>query len=127
MLPFALSNGVSAGVGYAMLDVGTGGPKYSKVLKNPVLTGGGIGAFTGFVAPNLLYGEAYNLLYGIDSITPIMKQLMASPFVTQISCTTGFFAGCIMYPLLHYPIYGIKSVPWTNFSGLLLVASAATM
>jgi len=71
ILPFAISNGISAGFGYAILDVSTGGPKHSEVLKNPILTGGGIGAFTGFVAPNFLYGEAYNVLYGIDSVSPL--------------------------------------------------------
>ena len=127
MLPFAISNGISAGVGYAIIDVSTGGPKNSSILKNPILTGGGIGAFTGLVAPNYLYGEAYNVLYGIDSVTPLIGQVMAVPFVSQISCTTGFVAGCAMYPLLHYPIFGIKNVAWTGFSGVLLVLSAATV
>lgn len=135
MLPFAISNGVSAGVGYAILFQaqkliqveGSGGPKNSKILNNPLLTGGGIGAFTGFVAPNFLYGETYNLIYGIDSLTPVMKQLMATPFISQISTSTGFIAGCAMYPLLHYPMFGIKNVPWTSFSGILLLLSAASV
>ncbi len=118
------------------MDIGTGGPQSSSdlpskvhvpALTNPFVMGGGIGAFTGYVAPNYLYGEAYNILYGIDNITPLMKQIMSFPFVTEISCTTGFIAGCAMYPLLHYPMFGIQNVPWMNFSGILLVSSGLLM
>ena len=119
LLPFAISNGVCVGVGYALLDVTAGGPKS---LKHPFV-GGGLGALTGFAAPYYLYGEAYNVLYGIEGVTPLIQHFMAAPFVTEILCTTGFVAGTAMYPLLHYPMFGIKSVPWTNFSGLLLVSS----
>ena len=130
LLPFALSNGICAGVGYALLDISTGGPKVAattssiNILKNPILTGGGIGAFTGFVAPNYLYGEAFHILYGMEGVTPLIQQFMAVPFVTGISTTTGFVAGSAMYPLLHYPIFGLEHVPWTYFSGLLLLSSA---
>mmetsp|Transcript_9359 Transcript_9359/g.13932 ORF Transcript_9359/g.13932 Transcript_9359/m.13932 type:complete len:602 (-) Transcript_9359:52-1857(-) len=142
LLPFALSNGLCAGVGYTILDIGGSGlaaatnsrvsSSSSLLTSNPffqntMLTGGGIGAFTGYCAPKFLYGEAYNVLYGIDGVTPIIHQLMASPFVTQLSCTTGFIAGCAIAPLLHYPMFGIGGVPWTYFSGLALAISTVTM
>lgn len=127
LLPFAISNGISAGIGYAFLDITSGGPRSSSFLKNPILTGGGIGAFTGIIAPRYLYGEAYDILYGIENVTPLMKEIMSWQFVTEISCSTGFIAGCAMYPLLHYPIFGYQRLPWTKFSGLLLMSSFALM
>lgn len=40
---------------------------------------------------------------------------------------TGFAAGTMMYPFLHYPIHGVKGLPWQALSGTLLLASGMTM
>lgn len=127
LLPFAIGNGIVAGTAYGCLDILSGGPQ-SKILKNPLITGGGIGAFTGVVAPTLVYGQVYSAMYGIEGISEIVRQgLGLVPFALQISGATGFVAGMALYPILHYPMFGVKNVHWVNFSGVILLASGVTL
>ena len=127
LLPFAIGNGIVAGTAYGCLDVLSGGPQ-SKILKNPLITGGGIGAFTGIVAPTLVYGQVYSAIYGIEGISELVRQgLGLMPFALQISGATGFVAGMALYPILHYPMFGINNVHWVNFSGVILLASGVTL
>ena len=126
MLPFAIGNGICAGAGYAALDAVFGST--SKILRNPFITGGGIGAFTGLVAPSFLYGPIYSILYGVNGVSEAITTAFTTfPFFAQISCATGFAAGIAMYPMLHYPMFGIQGVPWMHFSGVLLLASGVTI
>lgn len=127
LLPFAIGNGIVAGAAYGCLDIVSGGPQ-SKILKNPLITGGGIGALTGVVAPTLLYGQIYSAMYGIEGMSELIRQgLGLMPFALQISGATGFVAGMALYPLLHYPMFGVKNVHWMNFSGGILLASGVTL
>ncbi len=129
LLPCAIGNGIAAGGAYAALDVASGGPASaagSKLLKHPLIAGGGIGAFTGFVAPLYLYGPIYHALYGLEGISDALYYL-TFPHFTGISVTTGFAAGVAMYPILHYPIYGIPSVPWMNLTGAVLLGTSAAL
>jgi hypothetical protein len=129
ILPCAIGNGIAAGGAYAALDLVAGGPSSalgSTLLKNPLIAGGAIGAFTGFVAPLYLYGPIYNALYGLEGISEAMYYL-TFPHFTGISVTTGFAAGVAMYPLLHYPIYGIPTIPWTALTGAVLMGSTVAL
>ena len=120
LLPCAIGNGIAAGGAYAALDVMGGGPA-SKLLKNPLIAGGGIGAFVGLVAPSLLYGPVCSTLYGIEHMGLFLNQAFTEfPYIMQISVTTGFAAGIAMYPMLHYPIYGVPNVPWQALTGAVL-------
>ncbi len=126
LLPFAIGNGICAGAGYAVLDITSGGPS-SKLMKSPMVTGGGIGAMTGLLAPPLLYGKLYSLLYGVEGIEYVIQQTFTTvPILSQISCATGFVAGVAMYPMLHYPIHGLSGIHWGYFSGMMLFASGLT-
>jgi len=129
LVPCAIGNGIAAGGAYAALDVIAGGPTSalgSKLLRNPLIAGGGIGAFTGLVAPLYLYGPIYNALYGLEGISDAMFYL-TFPHFTGISVATGFAAGVAMYPVLHYPIYGIPSVPWGALTGVVLLGASAAL
>lgn len=127
LLPFAIGNGLCAGAAYACLDVASGGVN-SNIIRNPLITGGGIGALTGVVAPTFVYGNVYSVLYGIEGMSETIRQcFQVIPFGLQICGATGFVAGMALYPILHYPISGVKNMHWVNFSGLLLLASTVTM
>jgi len=79
-----------------------------KILRNPLIAGGGIGATTGLIAP-YFYGTISESLYQTEGLSDSFNYILSNvPLFTQISCTTGFAAGVMMYPILHYPIYGIK-------------------
>jgi len=129
LLPCAIGNGIAAGGAYAALDVIGGGPTSafgSKLMRNPLIAGGGIGAFTGLVAPLYLYGPIYNALYGLEGISDAIIY-WTFPYFTGISVTTGFAAGVAMYPLLHFPIYGIPSVPWASLTGVVLLGATTAL
>eukprot|EP00586_Coscinodiscus_wailesii_P013978 CAMPEP_0172501990 /NCGR_PEP_ID=MMETSP1066-20121228/155578_1 /TAXON_ID=671091 /ORGANISM="Coscinodiscus wailesii, Strain CCMP2513" /LENGTH=516 /DNA_ID=CAMNT_0013277085 /DNA_START=71 /DNA_END=1618 /DNA_ORIENTATION=+ len=121
LVPFAMGNGLCAGAAYAFVDVVSGGPKG---LKNPILVGGGIGAFTGAFAPLYCYGPLFYQLYGVESIFDSIHALYQVPFMAQISVMTGFIAGGMMHPLLYFFASGVKGVPWLNFSGVALFATS---
>lgn len=127
LLPCAIGNGAAAGSAYAILDLISGGPSSEigkKLLRNPLLTGGGIGAFTGICAPFYLYGPIYKSLYGLEGISDILNNL---PMIKSVSVTTGLIAGVAMYPILHYPIYGIQGINWSIFSGSLLLGTTSLL
>lgn len=138
LLPCAIGNGIVAGGAYALLDTAsrTIPPALSssinpawgqRLMQNPLVAGGGIGATTGLIAPHL-YGSICETLYGVEGLSNSLSSLMDSfPFFLQISTTTGFAAGVMMYPILHYPIHGIQHVKWQGFSGVLLLASGMTV
>ena len=127
LLPCAIGNGIAAGGAYAALDVMGGGPA-SKLLKNPLIAGGGIGAFVGLVAPSLLYGPVCSTLYGIEHMGLFLNQAFTEfPYIMQISVTTGFAAGIAMYPMLHYPIYGVPNVPWQALTGAVLLGTGVAL
>lgn len=125
LLPFAISNGICAGFGYATLDLVSGGPS-SRIMKNPYITGGGIGALTGLVAPHLLYGQLYSMMYGAEEISDVIHACTSISMFTQISCATGFVAGSMMYPILHYPIFGVEGIHWVGFAGVTLLICMGT-
>lgn len=138
LLPFAIGNGIVAGGAYAILDTASRSipPALSSsidpsrgqmLMQNPLVAGGGIGATTGLIAPHL-YGSICETLYGVEGLSNSCSALINSfPFFLQISATTGFAAGVMMYPILHYPIHGIQNVKWQGFSGVLLLASSMTV
>jgi hypothetical protein len=128
LLPFALANGACAGAGYLALDL------YSQAyrkdwLHRPLIAGGGLGALTGWVAPPFLYGPAYQALYGIEGLAEnfFAPLFWYTPLVDQISVATGAVAGLALYPLLYYPILGVRGTHWGNLSGLVLLTSGLTM
>jgi hypothetical protein len=145
LLPCAIGNGLVAGTSYWAVDAlsrsrllssqstststfNTLGQMLPSWLKNPLLVGGGIGAWTGLVAPPLLYGPLCKALYGVEGISHVVSNMYWTlPLVPQISCMTGFVAGSFMYPFLYYPIHGIPGVSWKKFSGVILMATGLTM
>jgi hypothetical protein len=126
ILPCAIGNGLVAGATYAAVDVASGGPT-SRVLRRNPLAAGGIGAVTGIVAPYFLYGPVCSAMYGIEGVTESTRFLLAFPFATQVTMATGFVAGLAMYPLLYFPMNGIRGLHWIYFSGTALAASALAL
>jgi hypothetical protein len=133
LLPCAISNGIVAGGAYTVLDLTARYQsrlltKYNvNILRNPIIAGGGIGATTGLIAP-YFYGTISESLYHIEGLSDSLNSVLwGFPFFTQVSCMTGFAAGVMMYPILHYPIYGIEALKWQGFSGVLLLASGVTL
>jgi len=110
LLPFAIGNGIASGISYGVIDITTA----SKAFSNP-LSGGFIGGFTGLLAPAYLYAPAFRAIYGED-VSEFINGFLSFPYVMEISCTTGVFAGLAIYPVLYYPIHGVKGIPWYNFS-----------
>ena len=126
LLPFAIGNGLTAGSMYAaaeglhmMLFRGAA----ISASRGPWLAGG-IGAMTGYVAPHHVYGEVYSQLYGIEEMKEICSFVMGVPLVQEVSVATGFVAGMALYPMLHFPMYGIPGVPFLHFSALVLLLSS---
>lgn len=123
--PFALCNGLTAGAAYAAIDSASGGPT-GKILGNP-LAGVGIGVTVAAFAPHFLYGPALSHLYGIEDASGVISSILQFPFVQSVTLATGAAAGLMIYPVLYFPINGIKGVPWAKFSlPPLLAAAAAT-
>ena len=125
ILPCAIGNGLVAGATYSVIDVASGGPT-SRILRSP-LVAGGIGAITGFVAPYFCYGPAFSAMYGMEGITESMRTILSYPIAAQVTMGTGFVAGVSMYPLLHFPMNGIKGIHWINFSLPTLTAIALAL
>jgi hypothetical protein len=121
LLPFAVGNGIAAGIAYGVLDVVSGGPN-SRVLRNP-LAGVGIGAMVGLVAPPVCYGPVFWGLYGVEGVSQSMQIIFQMPFVLWTSVATGAVAGLAMYPLLYFPTNGIRAMHWTSFSGTILIGA----
>ena len=127
LLPCALGNALIAGSLYGTLDLLCGGPttnntNMSKILSTPYITGSGIGATTGYIAPNYIYGPIYENLYGMENMSNSIQYIMSYPFVTEVSVATSAVAGLILHPLLYYPMHGIRGYNWRYFSGLTLGA-----
>jgi hypothetical protein len=114
ILPCALGNALVAGCTYGLVDVISGGPKGSNsaLLQKPWITGAGIGATVGFVAPIKVWGPIMEYCWGLEGMTQSMKYVMSIPFATEVSVATGIVAGTILHPLLYYPVHGIKGVHW---------------
>jgi len=114
ILPCAISNALVAGGMYGLIDVVSGGPKgdNNTLLETPWITGAGIGATVGYIAPNQVYGPVMEYAWQIEGMTQSMKYLMSVPFATEVSIATGAVAGMILHPLLYYPIHGINGIHW---------------
>ena len=128
LLPCAIGNGIVSMGTYGVMDAAAASLGRRAIMTNPLIAGGGIGAVTGYIAPYYLYGPICEYLYGLDGFREWFQGMeFATPFFTQISIMTGFAAGTMMYPFLHYPIHGVKGLPWQALSGTLLLASGMTM
>ena len=114
ILPCAVSNALVAGCAYGLVDMLSGGPKgkNAALLQKPWITGVGIGATVGFVAPNQVYGPMMENLWGLEGMAQSMNYVMSVPLATEVSVATGAVAGMILYPLLYYPVNGINGVHW---------------
>jgi hypothetical protein len=114
ILPCAVSNALVAGCTYGALDLIAGGPngRNAVLLQKPWITGAGIGATVGFVAPNHVYGPIMEYTWGLEGVTQSMNYVMSVPFATEVSVVTGAVAGMILHPLLYYPVNGINGVHW---------------
>jgi hypothetical protein len=114
ILPCAVSNALVAGCAYGALDVISGGPKGNNaaLLQKPWITGAGVGASVGFIAPNHVYGPVMEYTWGLEGVTKSMGYVMSFPFATEVSVVTGAVAGMILHPLLYYPVNGINGVHW---------------
>ena len=71
ILPCAVSNSIVAGCTYGLIDVLSGGPKgnYAALLQKPWVTGAGIGATVGYIAPNHVYGPFMEYAWQIEGMT----------------------------------------------------------
>eukprot|EP00986_Skeletonema_menzelii_P006377 scaffold2395_cov105-Skeletonema_menzelii.AAC.2 len=114
ILPCAVSNAIVAGCTYGLIDVISGGPKgkYAALLQKPWITGAGIGATVGYIAPGHVYGPVMEYAWQIESMAQSMNYVMSVPFATEVSVATGAVAGMILHPLLYYPINGINGIHW---------------
>lgn len=97
-----------------------------KVLATPWVSGAGIGATVGYVAPNHVYGPVMEYVYGMDGMAQSIQVVLNVPFATEVSVVTGAVAGTLLHPLLYFPMNGIQGVHWGYYSGaaLALVTSA---
>lgn len=132
ILPCAVGNAIVAGGVYGLVDLACGGPSSSsdsmnKVLRNPLITGSGIGATVGYVAPHYLYGPVMENLYAMDGMSQSMHYVMGLPFATEVSVATGAVAGLILHPLLYYPMNGISGMHWGYFTGTALAAVTSAL
>ena len=114
ILPCAVGNALVAGCTYGLIDVISGGPKgnHAALLQKPWITGAGVGATVGYIAPNHVYGPVMEYAWQIEGMTQSMNYLMSFPFATEVSVATGAVAGMILHPLLYYPINGINGIHW---------------
>lgn len=114
ILPCAISNALVAGCSYGILDVVSGGPKgkNTALLQTPWITGAGIGATVGYIAPNQVYGPVMEYCWQIEGMSQSMQYVMSVPMATEVSVATGAVAGMILHPLLYYPIHGISGIHW---------------
>lgn len=116
ILPCAISNALVAGCSYGIIDVVSGGPKGNNnaalLLQTPWITGAGIGATVGYIAPNQVYGPVMEYCWQIEGMSQSMNYIMSVPFATEVSVATGAVAGMILHPLLYYPIHGINGIHW---------------
>ncbi len=114
ILPCAISNALVAGCSYGILDLASGGPKgkNNALLQTPWITGAGIGATVGYIAPNQVYGPVMEYCWQIEGMSQSMQYVMSVPFATEVSVATGAVAGMILHPLLYYPIHGISGIHW---------------
>ena len=115
ILPCAVSNALVAGFSYGLIDMVSGGPKgnyAAALLQKPWVTGAGIGATVGYIAPNHVYGPVMEYAWQIEGMTQSMNYVMSYPFATEVSVATGAIAGTILHPLLYYPINGISGIHW---------------
>lgn len=114
ILPCAVGNALVAGCTYGLIDVISGGPKgnHAALLHKPWITGAGVGATVGYIAPNHVYGPVMEYAWQIEGMAQSMAYLMSFPFATEVSVATGAVAGMILHPLLYYPINGINGIHW---------------
>jgi len=137
ILPCAIGNAIVAGGVYGLVDVACGGPSSSsssssdtainKAFQNPLITGSGIGATVGYVAPHYAYGPVLEHLYGLEGASRAMHSAMSFPGVMSASVATGAIAGMILHPLLYYPMHGLAGIHWGYFSGTALAAVSAAL
>ncbi|KAL9180311.1 hypothetical protein ACHAXT_008281 [Thalassiosira profunda] len=115
-----------------MVDLACGGPasaspSLNKVLQTPWITGSGIGATVGYVAPNYVYGPVMENLYALDGMTQSMQHVMSFPYATEVSVATGAVAGLLLHPLLYFPMNGVAGMRWEYFSGAALAAVSSAL
>jgi len=136
ILPCAIGNAIVAGGVYGLVDVACGGPSSSsssssdtinKAFETPLITGSGIGATVGYVAPHYAYGPVLEHLYGLEGASQAMHSAMSFPGVMSASVATGAIAGMILHPLLYYPMHGVAGMHWGYFSGTALAAASAAL
>ena len=129
----AVGNAIVAGGVYGTIDLACGGPagkneQTKKLLQTPWISGGGVGATVGYVAPNHVYGPVMEHIYGLEGMTQSVHCLMSSvPFATEVSVVTGAVAGMILHPLLYYPMNGINGIHWRYFSGVTLAFASSAL
>ncbi|KAL7471973.1 hypothetical protein ACHAXS_012290 [Conticribra weissflogii] len=97
-----------------------------RVLATPWVSGAGIGATVGYVAPNHVYGPVMEYVYGMEGMAQSIQYVLNVPFATEVCVVTGAVAGTLLHPLLFFPMNGIQGVHWGYYSGaaLALVTSA---
>ena len=130
ILPCAIGNAAVAGSIYGALDLACGGPTTEAgrwALRTPYITGGGIGAATGYLGPNYAYGPILERLYGLDGMSASVERLMSYPLANEVCVATGALAGVLMYPLLYLPTEGVPGVRWQLSSGLALAATVGAL
>jgi len=130
ILPCAIGNAAVAGSAYGALDLACGGPTTEAgrwALRTPYITGGGIGAATGYLGPNYAYGPILERLYGLDGMSASVERLMGYPLANEACVATGALAGALMYPLLYLPTEGVLGVRWELSSGLALAATVGAL
>ena len=140
IVPCAIGNGIVAGCVYGVVDCGLRGngggdgdggavpsTNGSRIMQTPWISGAGIGATVGYIAPKYTYGPIMEHIYGMEGMTSSLDHVLnILPYATEVSVVTGAVAGTILHPLLYYPTHGIPGLDWRYFSGaaLAMVSSA---
>ncbi|KAL7535109.1 hypothetical protein ACHAXR_010139 [Thalassiosira sp. AJA248-18] len=132
ILPCAIGNAVVAGGVYGLVDLACGGPSSSSeslnmALRTPWITGSGIGATVGYIAPHYTYGPIMENLYALDGMSQSLVNVMSFPYATEVSVATGAVAGMLLHPLLYFPMNGISGLHWGYFSGASLAAVSSAL